>query len=223
MIKVQRKSKAQLKREIRKAIDEANWRMFEYENAVEESKEFGGNLEINPVFKQEFENLYKNGGLSGVERSAFGERLKPAFSTKFYGEYKDYWQLEEQLEQLQDFIEMDIYSPVAKEEYDAVTETKYQTFLSNSGLYEEEFTRADWEASWDAFKTLQDNAEMYGYEDRESKDTYRNLYTKLDRKQRRTFGDVLLDAASNVLLKNNQTLTAKNIVAEMEKILKVNK
>ena len=181
---MKKKSKAALEREIRRLVDDVNDRIFEYENLTE------SNADINPLFIDAFTDLYEK-GLSGVRMSDFGMRITPALYTKVDGKKKTYEMLQEQRDQLKEFIEMDIWSPIAKEEYEGITEQKYQTFLANVSMDEDEFSRGDWESMFDAFSILQKKHAEYGYGDREAANSYRNTYMKLDRKQRRTFGDVL--------------------------------
>lgn len=215
-------SKAALEREIRRLVDDVNYRMFEYENLTE------SNADINPLFIDAFTDLYEK-GLSGVRMSNFGMRITPALYAKIDGRKKDLRALEIQRNELKDFLEMDIWSPVAKEEYDAVTEAKYQTYLFNTVQDEDKFTRTEWESMFDAFEILHERRKEFGYGDREASESsriagtnrdaansYRNTYMKLDRQERRTFGDVL-EKSLNYLKKKNMTINYQTIINEVER------
>lgn len=210
-----RNSKAALKREIRSLVDEVNERMFEYENLTE------SNADINPIFIDMFTDLFTK-GMSGVRMSSFGMRITPAFYTRINGKFKGYDELVIQRNELKDFLEMDIYSPSAKKDYDAITEAKYQTFIANTGMDEDKFTRTEWEAMFDAFEILHERSREFSYGDRQANsnnrdaaDAYRNTYMNLDRQQRRTFGDVLQESLQH-LKDNGDVITYETIIDEVE-------
>lgn len=204
------KSKRQLMREIRRAINDVNERMMEYYDLVDDT-----DFEMNPTFVEEFESLYKN-GLSGSEKTYYGVGLKPSFYTKINGKSKTIEDLQKQLNELNDFLAFDVYSPIAGDELDEIDEKRYQTYIANASLDESEFTRAAWQQMFGAYDILSKRIESFGYEDAEARQSYVNLYSRQNGEKRRTFGDTL-EKALNILEKKNE---GKKLTKDEKSIIK---
>ena len=212
-IRKKTETKASINREIREAIDEINTRTLEYRELMESE-----GMEINEAYARRYEQLYTR-GLSEVENTSFGTRLKPAFYKVTKGKIKGIEQLRIQRNELKDFLEFDEFSPASDRDYENRLEQAYNTFLERSDLTTKEFSKYDWEEFSNQFNKIKEHVREYGYEDKGAGQAYKEAYLRLDSNERRSFGEIVR-RSYNKVLSDYGTVTYKSILKEFNNTIK---
>ena len=171
---------------------------------------------MNNTYEYEFSRLFDNGL---IKKKKIDDEIyvNPAPYGRIGGKKKTKKQLEKQYAKMKEFMSRDIYTPEGKQEFDEAHRSKYESFIRNRGVDEDEFSTTDWVDFIDVFKMIKEHAKAYGYEDSGAGEAYVNQYMKATPEQRAVFGDVVATAYENV--KGEGDVTYKKILDELSILL----